>query len=84
MDKAQAIGLLNDIVASCRSLDVSGFYTSPLHALPTEVVELRLIASLDADSRKQIRSMISPRGLKMAEDKGLVIIFEPKVVDVNI
>jgi hypothetical protein len=85
MNKTQAIELLNEIIASCKSLSVGGFYTRPIRAVSTDNVELRLIASLDFDSRKRLNSIVSNRRLTMEEEKGLVIIYEPIVVgqDVN-
>jgi hypothetical protein len=83
MNKIQAVDLLNQIIVSCQSLSISGFYTHPMHADPEANVELRLITTLDVDSRRRISSILSSRGLKIEEDKGLVIIYEPTVLSFN-
>ena len=77
MNKNQAIGLLNEIIGTCQSLNIGGFYTRPIRQAPIDSVELRLITSLDPNSRKKIARIIQIRGLKMEEENGLVIIYEP-------
>jgi hypothetical protein len=77
MNKSQAIDLLNQIAYICESLTIDGFDTRPIGAIGADSVELRLIASLDFDSREKLNYLISSRGLKMQEEKGLVIIYEP-------
>jgi hypothetical protein len=79
MNKDRAIELLNQIVATCQSLIISGFYTRPIWAAGSESVELRLITTLDTESRKRLTSLVSSKRLKIVEEKGLVIIFEPWV-----
>lgn len=77
MNKSQVIDLLNQIAYTCESLTIDGFYTQPIGAIGADSVELRLVTSLDFDSRKKLNYLISSRGLKMQEEKGLVIIYEP-------
>jgi|WetSurMetagenome_2_1015567.scaffolds.fasta_scaffold1382876_1 hypothetical protein len=77
MNKAQAIDLLNQIAAKYQSLKIGGFYTKQIRTVGTDAVELRLITSLDPNSRKKLASLVSSLGLKMDEDNGLVIIYEP-------
>ena len=77
MNKSQALELLNQIAAICQSLNVSGFYTRPIRFVGGDSVELRLMTSLDGENRRKLASIVSGRGLKMVEEKGLVIIYEP-------
>ena len=77
MNKNQAIELLNEIIDSCQSLNIGGFYTKPIRQAPTDSVELRLITSLDLNSRKKLANIVLNRGLRMEEETGLVIIYEP-------
>jgi hypothetical protein len=79
MNKTKAIELLNEIAGVCQSLTIGGFYTRNIRQAPMESVELRLIAELDTDSRKKLNSIMSNRGLRMQEESGLVIIYEPWV-----
>ena len=79
MNKTQAIELLNEIAGVCQSLTLGGFYTRSIRQASEGSVELRLMASLDPSSRKQLNSIVSNRGLKMQEENGLVIIYEPWV-----
>jgi len=77
MNKNQAIERLNEIAGACQSLIIDGFYTRNIRQASEDSVELRLIASLDMDSRKKLSSIVSGRGLRMQEEKELVIIYEP-------
>lgn len=79
MNKTQAVELLNEIAGVCQSLAIDGFYTRNIRQAPMDSVELRLLASLDIDSRKKLNSIVSNRGLRMQEENGLVIIYEPWV-----
>jgi hypothetical protein len=78
MDKTKAVELLNEIAASCQALNIGGFYTRDIRS-QVGSVELRLITSLDLESRKRIMPILSKRGLMMQEENGLVIIYEPYV-----
>jgi hypothetical protein len=78
MNRTQALELLNQIGYACQSLSIDGFYTRPIRAVSNDNVELRLIASLNDDSRRRLTSVVSGRGLRMEEEKGLVIIYEPQ------
>lgn len=77
MNKSQAIELLSQITTTCQSLTIGGFYTRPIRFAGTDSVELRLIISIDSESRKKLASMLASRNMKMDEEKGLVIIYEP-------
>jgi hypothetical protein len=75
MNKSEATELLNKIVAACPTLTCNGFYTREIRSSPTGSVELRLLASLDKDSRKILNSILSDRRLRMEEEKDLLIIY---------
>jgi hypothetical protein len=75
MNKNEATELLNKIVASCPTLSCNGFYTREIRSSSTGSVELRLLASLDKDSRKTLNSILSDHNLKMEEEKDLLIIY---------
>lgn len=75
MYKSEATELLKDIIASCPALALSGFYTRDIRSSPKNEVELRLIASLDKESRKNLSPLIANRGLKLIEESGLLIIY---------
>ncbi len=75
MDKGEAVKLLNEIMASCPTLDCTGFYTREIRSSSTGGVELRLLTSLDKDSRRSLNSVIANHGLHLIEEKGLLIIY---------
>ncbi len=75
MNKSEAMELLNEIVASCPALASSGFYTREIRSSSTGNVELRLLTSVDPRSRKTLSSLVANRGLKLIEEKGLLIIY---------
>lgn len=75
MNRAEAIELLNEIIASCPALALGGFYTRDIRSSLDCNVELRLFASLDRDSRKIINSILTKYGLKMIEEVRLLIIY---------
>ena len=71
MNKNEATGLLNEIVAKCPTLTYNGFYTREIRSSLTGNVVLRLHASLDKDSRKTLNSILADHRLKMEEEKDL-------------
>lgn len=75
MKKAQVVELLNEIVASCPALAVDGFYTREIRSSSAGDLELRLLGSLDRDSRKRLSAVIENRGLRLIEEKNLLIIY---------
>ncbi len=75
MNKDEATKLLNKIIATCPTLTCNGFYTREIRSSLTGSVELRLLASLDKDSRKTLNSILADHRLKMEEEKGLLIIY---------
>jgi hypothetical protein len=75
MNKSEALELLNEIIASCPVLASSGFYTRDVRSSSDGKVELRLLASLDPRSRKTFSSLVANRGLKLIEEKGLLIVY---------
>jgi hypothetical protein len=75
MDKTQAMGLLKEIVAVCPALDMVGFYTRAIRFSSNGDIELRLLATLDADSRKNLGPMLANHRLTLIEEKGLLIIY---------
>ena len=81
MNKRKAIDVLNQIASTCQPLNVGGFYTRPFHPSPDEEVELMLRTSLDPVSREKLAPLISGQGLNMREEKGIVIIYDPRTSD---
>ena len=75
MNKSEAMDLLNEIIASCPALNFNGFYLREIRSSLTNEVELRLLVSLDKDSRKTVNPVIANRGLQLIEESGLLIIY---------
>ncbi len=75
MNKNEAMELLNEIIVSCPALASNGFYTREIRSSTTDKVELRLLASLDPRSRMTLSSLIANRGLRLIEERGLLIIY---------
>ena len=75
MNKIQVMELLNEIVAACPALAVEGFYTREIRFSSIGDVELRLFASLDRESRKKLNFILENRGLRLIEEKHLLIMY---------
>jgi hypothetical protein len=75
MDKIEAMELLNEICESCPELAEKGFYTREIRSSPVGNVELRLLASLDRESKKSLNSIVSKHGLKLIVATDLLIIY---------
>jgi len=75
LNKNQVMELLNEIVASYPALAVDGFYTREIRSSTTGDVELRLLTSLDRESRKHLNPIIENRGLRVIVEKNLLIIY---------
>ena len=75
MKRSETGELLNEIVASCPALAYNGFYCREIRSSLTNDVELRLLASLDKNSRRTFIPLIANRGLKLIEENNLLIIY---------
>jgi len=75
MNKTEALDLLKEIMFFCPTLNCEGFYTREIRSSPKGDVELRLITSLDRDSKRNLNSLIAKHELKLIEEDNLLIIY---------
>ena len=74
-NKSDALEVLNEIIASCPELTFNGFYLREIRSSLTNDVELRLLASLDKNSRRTLIPAVANHGLRLIEENSLLIIY---------
>jgi hypothetical protein len=75
MNKTEVMELLKEIMAACPTINCDGFYTREIRSAPKGDVELRLLGSLDRESKRSLNNVIAKHGLTLIEENNLQIIY---------
>ncbi len=77
MNRKIAVTVIEEIMDACKdSANIGGYSLNPLRRRKGEVGEIVIIATLDTDSRKAVKTIVSRYGLEIAEAKGRLTIWK--------